>query len=227
MTPDKVRKYFDRVIRKYNIGDIQALLDSARDTIGPVQDKAGPLLACVVNGIDTLGGMAFGFTDGSESRSVSFMRDFMGIDQTQGKMLYAIARCGLAHEGVPKLCLRFFVHKYKSEGSILSQDRTGTIWLNVTQLARRYCNAVDRIANQNQFPLSYVPVVKPGDATKFGTLLDSGLPDISEFCRAIAAERQEPERLRFEHGEIDHMSSSNPFLEEWLPQYELPDPLTL
>ena len=49
----KIEAYFKHVVQEYNCADIRELLKRKLD-------QAGPLLACTVNGIDTVGGMMVG-----------------------------------------------------------------------------------------------------------------------------------------------------------------------
>src|SRR4051812_31368532 len=92
----KVEAYFKQVVQEYICGDIVELLKVELD-------KAGPLLACTVNGIDTVGGMMLDFTNNSKARSIEFMRQHLGLSADAASLMYAVVRCGMAHEGVPKL----------------------------------------------------------------------------------------------------------------------------
>ena len=72
-TRDNILRFFCKVIREYNCGDVKWLLTKKTPTLGP-------LLATVATGIDTVGGMLFGFSKGSERRSVDFMKGFMALN---------------------------------------------------------------------------------------------------------------------------------------------------
>lgn len=98
-------EYFDLVVMKYYKDDIEYLLDQPGC-------PAGVLFVTVMNAIDVLGGVLFGFKglkkdgtekDNSTARSNSFMASsHMGLKPEEAEFLYNYARCGLAHEGITK-----------------------------------------------------------------------------------------------------------------------------
>jgi hypothetical protein len=141
-------------ILNYNCGDIQRLL-------GLKLDKIGPLLACVVAGIDTMGGMMLGFkNNNSRERSRKFMTEHLRINVKQAEFVYYFARCGLAHEGAPKGDLELSVeYDYqRNTGKYLYKDRKKkTLILDVTELAYAYLEAVDAINDDIQKYLGYYP----------------------------------------------------------------------
>src|SRR5947209_1547430 len=103
MSAEKVKQFFDHVVVKYNCGDVRALLKAQLQ-------KAGPLLTCVVNGIDLLGGMMLGFSADSQKRSVRFMMRYLNLSEELARLVYVLVRCGVAHEGTTKLAIKFFVY---------------------------------------------------------------------------------------------------------------------
>jgi hypothetical protein len=177
----RVQVYFGHVILRYNCGDVRALLDQKLKL-------AGPLLSCVVNGIDTVGGMMLGFQKNSKRRSTKFMRQHLSLSREEATLMYSLVRCGLAHEGVTKLTLRYFVlYEQSDPGVILYKDTYGerssrdTIWLNVTELARSYLDAIGRIAQDVDAHLHYVPEPEPNDSTVYRDALPLIKNDINRL----------------------------------------------
>jgi hypothetical protein len=199
-SPDEVREYFRHVVQEYSCGDVRALLSLNEE--GRL-DKAGPLLACVVNGIDLLGGMMIGFNPGGRSnsreRSVQFMTRHMGPPEEVAEMPYALVRCGVSHEGTTKLTLRYFVHTDAlgpMKGHRLYRDKEeGSLWLDVNDLAHRYLEAVERIASEIDKHLHHVPETTKKDAALLGALSAMPFRDIEEYSLAAlsGAERAEQE----------------------------------
>jgi hypothetical protein len=176
MSFDKVTLYFNHVVRDYSRGDIEALL--AAD-----MGKSGPLLSCVVNGIDLLGGMMLGFTVGSRKRSRAFLTKHMGISDQEANLVYSLVRCGVAHEGVAKLAVNYFQYPRRLDrGTILYKNVDHALWLNVTELARLYIEAIDTISANIPFHLSYTPVISKEDETTFLSALGTTRQSIRDFC---------------------------------------------
>jgi hypothetical protein len=212
---EKVEIYFNQVVLNYNRGDVRALLDAKLK-------QAGPLLNSVVNGIDLIGGMADGFLPkNSTSRSVKFMRKYLGLTEEEARLLYALVRCGIAHEGVTKLAIRFFVHYDCRERHVfLYKDHEHCIWLNVTELAYSYLDAVDLIGTEPHSHLFHVPAPSPHDEDLFHAALKQIRTDIDQFCIAAAesaSDEREKEAIR--RGAVGQTTSSSPFLTEWLSQF--------
>jgi hypothetical protein len=172
----KVHAYFDHVVLKYNCGDIQALLEAQLE-------QAGPLLACTVNGIDTAGGMMLGFSQGSKNRSVAFMSNDMSLTSEESEWMYSAVRCGLAHEGVPNQPLRFFVHYERCDRGTFLYSGFGdrSLWLNVTELAYCYVDAIHRIASNVHEHMNHVPSPRPQDVKPFQQAHASVKANITEF----------------------------------------------
>jgi hypothetical protein len=206
----KVEAYFKQVVLDYNCGDIRALLDAELR-------QAGPLLNSVVNGIDIVGGMIWGFALGSGDRSTQFMKSYFSISEI-ARMLYALVRCGMNHEGTTKLAVKFFVHHERlKKGVLLYKDRHHCVWLNVTEFAHSYVDVIDRIALDVHSHLSHIPVVSPKDEALFVDALNEITADISEFCSAA-----EHARVEAVWRECNMTTSSSPFLSEWLSCFSTP-----
>jgi hypothetical protein len=218
MAGDKARieVYFKQVVRDYNCGDVRALLNAELE-------QAGPLLTSVVNGMDLVGGMAHGFSHGSADRSVQFMKKYLAVSEEEAKLLYALVRCGMDHEGTTKLAVRFFVHyECRNKGVFLYKDRESCIWLNVTELAYAYLQAIDRIATDVHAHLSHIPELSKKDENVFVAALEKIGADIGDFCKVAWYARDAVEQARQERGDIKARSSANPFLTEYLKGFTTP-----
>ncbi|MCX5643473.1 MAG: hypothetical protein NTZ17_02135 [Phycisphaerae bacterium] len=202
-----VRRFFQKVVVEYNCGDIRTLLDHKMDI-------AGPLLACVVNGIDMVGAMKCGFGTSSRERSEAFIREYLDLAPNQAKVLYSLVRCGIAHEGVPKPGITFFVCEESVDpGMCLYRGRDGRIWLNVSELARLYLAAVEMIAQSPADHLSHVPL---SDKATSRLLEHASLPKtIDDFCDVVATRIGR----KVERGDIH--TSASPFFPESLSGYTL------
>ena len=65
---------------KYSRGDVEKLIEAKLDV-------AGPLLHVVLNGIDAMGGVCFGFDTGVGERSKRFMTDIMNLDASLARFI--------------------------------------------------------------------------------------------------------------------------------------------
>jgi hypothetical protein len=204
------QQYFEKIIAGYIKGDIEELLASE-------SNRSGPLLACVVNGIDAMGGVTQGFKEGSCARSVKFMMQYMGVNEQQARLIYVVARCGLAHEGVPKPGLRFFV-AYESHGlqDILYRDQSGVLWLDVIRLARVFLRAVHDVSERPRV-LKNVPPIDERAEDAFSDVAATVNTNIDDLCKAIQGARDSEEEAKFTRGELDERSSSSPVLPSHLP----------
>lgn len=213
---EKVKQLFRQVVQEYSCGDVRALLDAE---LG----KAAPLLASVVNGIDFIGGMMLGFDVGSRKRSVEFMVQYFGLHKEVATLVYTLVRCGVAHEGTPKLAIKFFVYPERVEHKhFLYTGTDNVVWLNVTDFAHLYLEAIDKIASDVLKHLKHIPNAKASDEAAFTNGLPHITSGITEFCRAVARLREVPERERLNRGEIECLSSSSPFLAERLCHFTVP-----
>src|SRR3989338_1602283 len=74
-----VKSFFERAIKKYSKKDVECLLEAKLNC-------AGPLFEVIVNGIDSLGGICYGFKrNNSENRSIQFMKEIMGMNPVLSK----------------------------------------------------------------------------------------------------------------------------------------------
>ena len=185
---------------KYSRGDVVALLS----------DKiicAGPLLSITVNGIDLTGGICFGFGMGSRTRSEKFMVEHMNIQEELASLLYRCVRCGVAHQGMPKVGVKFFLMTERFiPGVILFRDGN-VLYLNVTEFAHSYLSAIEHIAkNPTAYALHHPQLISQDEDT-FADALSTVTNDISELCDAVAARDREEEEAQLARGEIEEMSS--------------------
>jgi hypothetical protein len=209
MAADKmtIEAYFKQVVQEYNCGDIRELVN--RQLV-----QAGPLLACTVNGIDTVGGMIVGFaSNNSKFRSTTFMIEHLLLAPAEAELLYVLVRCGCAHEGVTKLALQFFVHYERCDpGKFLYKDTQNSIWLNVTELAYSYLDAIGQIAGDIHRHLSHVPEPGSTDITIYQRALKSVNTGITDFWCKIGSTLPTPR------------SSLSPFFPESLKHFTAKTP---
>ncbi len=119
-------------------------------------DRAGFLLMMVMSGIDTLGGLCYDFRPGnSGKRSTKFMIQNMGISESVAEYLYSVVRCGLFHEGAPKLGLEYFVlYDRLDAGKVFYRDsKSDYICMNVVEFAYSYLETIEKISAE---PSEYV-----------------------------------------------------------------------
>jgi hypothetical protein len=172
---DKVEVYFKHVVEQYNCGDIRQLLDLRLREIGP-------LLACTVNGIDTVGGMMLGFREGSKKRSVEFLRQHLRLSKEEAELTYCLVRCGLSHEGIAKLRVGILVHYQRIlPGTVLYKSPDDLIWLNVTELAWLYLDAVDTIGKDLHSHLHHTPEPTKGEILVFQNAMSVVKTEIPDF----------------------------------------------
>ena len=116
-----------------------------------------------MSGIDTVGGMIYGFKDGqnrdnSRSRSSSFMKTHMCMTEEEANGTYDLGRCGMLHQSAPKSRMGIRAVCTKDGALFHKSGRPGddTATLEVVELARRYLAAVKIIDSQRE-QLSYLP----------------------------------------------------------------------
>ena len=198
---DKAIAYFQKSANKYSKGDVEEILEKKLHC-------AGPLLAIVVNGIDNLGGMCCGFDKRSGARSVKFMKKKMGIPESIAKFLYSAVRCGEVHQGMPKIGLKFFVTSDRlGKGKIIYKD-SNYLYLNVTEFAYSYIEAIDQIATN---PGEYIHNYPPPDV-KAKELLDNARSEIKDDINDllnIIMQKREAESLKKAERESDLVLNSS------------------
>ena len=142
----------------------------------------GPLLACVGAGVDTVGGMVFGFTTGSRARSVCFMKEFMNVDCTIAEAIYDCVRCGYMHEGIGKLTFGWFADYLRvTPGQLLFRRGDGGLVLSVVELALKYVDAVEALWQCDKARLVHLPEENPKTVKRIADVAEMCLPDLEKF----------------------------------------------
>lgn len=156
------QKYFEKAILQYNKGDIEKILDARIKC-------AGPLLHTVLHGIDTMGGICYGFDKGSSVRSVDYMKTYMNISPQLSAFIYSSIRCGLTHEGMPRMGLKFYAHYDRLEKAIIFSSYTGDdyIYLNVVEFAYIYLDSIQNIFHSANILVKFEPKPKSVDLRLF------------------------------------------------------------
>lgn len=206
---NNIEKYFKRSIVEYNRGDVEKLLKAKLDC-------AGPLLIVVLNGIDTLGGMCYGFRPGnSKERSVKFMTEKMGVAESVASFLYSVVRCGIVHQGMPKIGLTFFVwYDRIDKGNIFYKCSKNFIWLNVGELTYLYIDTVDRISKEPDKHVSFIPITGDDILDTFNKANEKIKDDISQLTTRISEKDNKEQRMGYNTGEIKAISSSSAYTQE-------------
>jgi hypothetical protein len=148
----RAKAYFQKSVLLYSKGDIENLLKSKLTC-------AGPLLATILTGIDNLGGMCYGF-DGHNvgKRSTRFMTEKMGFSDALATFLYESIRCGIVHQGMPKMGLEFYVqYEGSNKGVIFYSASEKYIILNVTELAHLYLKTIEKIEAEPDKHIGHYP----------------------------------------------------------------------
>ena len=170
--------YFNKAVLKYSRGDVKELLSSKIRC-------AGPLLSITMNGIDLMGGICFGFNKGSRARSVAFMATHMNIQSELSSLLYSCVRCGVTHQGMPKVGVKFSLMTERFLPDVIIYRDGNILYLNVTELAFSYLTATERIANNPTSIVLYYPPLQHSDEGAFVNSLSAVKHDISELCGAV------------------------------------------
>lgn len=203
---EDVGEYFQRSVVKYSRGDVERLIKAQLDC-------AGPLLMVVLNGIDNLGGICYGFgPHNSKERSIKFMTEKMGINESVSKFLYSIVRCGISHQGMPKIGLRSFLEYNRiDKGRIFYKQLDDFIWLNVTELAYLYIETIDQIAANITGHILYMPPTDQDILNTFNEARENISDDIEQLAIKIGEHREMIETTKYEKGEIKVVSSSSAY----------------
>ena len=169
----KAKLYFERSVIKYSKGDVEALLKAELPC-------AGPLLSTIMNGIDNLGGMCYGFKSSNVGdRSRYFLHERMGLSEELAAFLYESVRCGIVHQGMPKMGLEFLVQYDSSEGSnIISRQSEKYLLLNVTALAHCYLKTIEEINAEPGKYIKYYPQYSEKQKNKLMGLFSAAKKDI-------------------------------------------------
>ena len=195
----KAKAYFEKSAIKYSKGDVKALLDSRLPC-------AGPLLTTTLNGIDNLGGMCYGFNKPVGERSIKVMKEKMGFPEGVAKFLYQVIRCGIVHQGMPKMGLEFFVGYNRFAGDeIFYKKSDGYIFMNVTEFAYRYLDIIDQIARDPEMHIVYYPQHNEGKKKAFKEAFDNAKDyitrDMEDYEKAHSTEWEAEEKARYKRGE--------------------------
>ncbi|MCK4823701.1 hypothetical protein KA005_48560 [bacterium] len=192
----KAKAYFEKSAIKYSKGDVIALLDSRLPC-------AGPLLTTTLNGIDNLGGMCYGFDQKVGDRSVKTMIKKMEIPQALAEFLYEAVRCGIVHQGMPKMGVKYFVgYDRLEEHEIFYNGPDGYITMIVTEFAYRYLDTIEKIASEPEKHINFYPAYNEERGETLKNMLDEARVHInrdieSYFLVLYNAEGKE----RLENGE--------------------------
>ncbi len=182
----KTELYFERSVIKYSKGDVEALLESKLPC-------AGPLLVTTLNGIDNLGGMCYGFGSGNVGeRSKQFLHEKMGLSKGLAAFLYESVRCGIVHQGMPKMGIEFFVQYEGSYGGEIFYEQSDKyISLDVTDLAHRYLEAIGKIAAEPEKHINYHPQYTEIKKSEFKNLFRDAKKDIASGTRTYTRRQYE------------------------------------
>lgn len=204
---DNISKaYFWKSAVEYSKGDICKLLDAKLTC-------AGPLLGNILSGIDNLGGMCYEFQDNnSKARSIRFMSEKMKIPETIAKFLYSSVRCGIVHQGMPKIGLRFFVlYDRLDKNTIFYKCSENYIWLNVVELAYSFIETIDYIAANIGAHIQFVPSTNTEMQGIFNEAISKIDNDIGDLALKIGEKNKSEQFEKYERREITVLSSSSAF----------------
>jgi hypothetical protein len=195
----KAKAYFEKSAIKYSKGDVIALLNSRLSC-------AGPLLTTTLNGIDNLGGMCYGFAQQVGDRSIKVMTEKMGFPEDVAKLLYEVIRCGIVHQGMPKMGLEFFVAYNRFAGDeIFYKKSDGYIFMNVTEFAYRYLDIIDKITRDPEIHIVDYPRYNEEKGKAFKKAFDNAKDyitrDIEDYEKARLSGWEAEEKARYERGE--------------------------
>lgn len=182
----RTKFYFKRSVIKYSRGDVKALLESKLPC-------AGPLLVTTLNGIDNLGGMCYGFKDANVGkRSTKFLHEKMGLSEGLAAFLYKSVRCGIIHQGMPKMGLEFFVQYDGSNGGEIFYEQSDKyVILDVTELAHRYLKAIKKIAAEPEKHINHHPQYTERDKSELKALFRDAKKDIASGTRIYTLRQYE------------------------------------
>lgn len=184
MSTKEEKAFFERSVLKYSRLDVCTLLEAKLDC-------AGPLLEVIVNGIDCLGGILYGFEPrNSKHRSVRFMKEKMSIPESLAKFFYSAVRCGIAHQGMPKIGLIYFVeYEYPEQERIFSKDGEGNIWINVVGLAQCFLNTIDTLSADIETCILNIPEIPCKEKRILKQALNEITNDIDDIAFDIGNEK--------------------------------------
>ncbi len=140
------KEYFEDVFVSYTMPDIEKLLDNDM--------PPGPILITIMSGIDTMGGLIYGFSEGSKKRSIDFMKDYMDIDEKVTKLLYVYVRCGIAHEciTISGVFIGSAQPDYKDNDQIFFKEiinNEKVIGIETRALAKLFLESIKKLKSEN------------------------------------------------------------------------------
>lgn len=200
---DKVKEFFEKSVIKYSKGNIDELLMEKINC-------AGILLKEILSGIDNLGGICYGFETGSKVRSIKFMQEKMLIPNSLAEFLYAIVRCGVIHQGMPKIGLRYFVeHDRVEKGKVFYKDHNGYIYINVTEFAYRYLYAIETINANLDRHIVYAPPIETINKVLFDRAISEINEDIQDLINKIGSKKESEKSNIYRHNGVITITSSS------------------
>jgi hypothetical protein len=154
------------------------------------------------------------------------MKDKMGFVEPVANLLYKVIRCGVVHQGMPKIGLRYFVdYSRPDKGKIFYTGPDDYIYLNVTELAYAY---LDALINIEQDPEKHVSDYPPPDLAAKNTF-DSAKgfiqDDIQTYCDSCQNAEDKEDEERILRREIEHKPSLSAYTPDMLNlSMDLPPP---
>lgn len=195
------KDYYEKIVLDYIVGDVNHLLDIK-------ESRSGIILSPVVNGIDTIGGMIYGFKTGSKIRFIDVLCNYMSLERPVAIFLYESLRCGLVHQGTSKVGLRFFtLYGQLNRNSILYAGGDDWVYLDSTALAIAFCEMARSIREDHAVAISFLP---PFESSSFDKLNGSALPPISDLIIDYAADQTCAKRW-IENGKIHRVTTSTSY----------------
>lgn len=214
------KEYYNKVVVQYLVENIEYLLENR-------EPRAGLILYPVLSGVDTIGGLLYGFKrDGrsnSTERSKMVMEREMGMEPEVADFIFSCVRCGLMHQGTAKYGLKFFANHHNLIRDSIVYKRDGWVHLDVVLFAQEFVAMA--LSLENSPRLIHLP---PRESGSFDAVL-SKIPNIDNLYSD-----QNQENLGFEirvsSGGIQHrvttsMSPFHPnaeFEREFFPGFEVP-----
>jgi len=210
--------YFKKSITEYSRGDLEAIIRSRLDS-------AGPFLQVILNGIDNFGGICYGFNKGSAERSIDFMEKKMGFSQKLATFLYKVVRCGVVHQGMPKIGLKFFLESGPTRrGKVLYLcESEEYIYMNVSAFANLYLETITKIEQDPEKHVAFYPLPESGIKQLFDDAKSEIADSIEAYCDSVQGEIDSDEEEQLKRGEIEAKSSLSAYTQDMIKlSMELP-----
>ena len=122
------------------------------------------------------------------------MKNMMGVTPHLATFLYVAVRCGVAHQGMPKIGLKYFVeYSRRAKGIIFYHSSSDDhIYLNIVELAYLYLDTIEKIAASIDTYLFHVPTTNAEAKRVFDDAVTEITNDADELADKIGTEDQEP-----------------------------------